>query len=273
MSAPRKINRRQWIKTTVAAIGAVPLTSLSQTNSTNKPTIQRPSKRSPQSASDQDATPLQVPFPPLPYDPDALEHFISRQIIDLHYGRHHASYHKKFQEAVDQLNLKSSTSIESILRNIDTYPEDIRLTLRNQGGGHYNHNLYWKCMKRNGGGRPIDELGNAINQAFGNYESFVDQFTKISLSVFGSGWCWLCLTQDQTITIETTPNQDNPIMQGRIPIFGIDLWEHAYYLQYHHRRADYIDSFFKIINWDYICDRYRKITTSSSTTSPLTDLS
>jgi Fe-Mn family superoxide dismutase len=269
------MTRRQWIKTAFGTAAAFPLLSYAQTavpRGSNQPPTHRPSR--PNTASQpttQDLQPLIIPFDPLPYDPDALEPFISKEIMDLHYGRHHAGYHRQLQDAVTKLNLTTRHSIESILRNLDSYPEDLRTTLRNHGGGHYNHNLFWHCMKRNGGGRPIDELGNAINEAFGNYEAFQKEFTANSLSLFGSGWCWLSLSQDKTLLIETTPNQDNPLMQGKTPIFGIDLWEHAYYLQYQNRRADYIEVFFKIINWDYICDRYRNLIASTITTqSPLT---
>ncbi|MDW8348933.1 MAG: superoxide dismutase [Verrucomicrobiae bacterium] len=211
-----------------------------------------------------------MPFNPLPYDPDALEPFISREIMDLHYGRHHAGYHQALQEMVTRLNLNSRQNIQWILRNLDAFPEEARMVLRNQGGGHYNHELFWNCMKRNGGGRPIDELGNAISEAFGSYEDFQKLFIQHSMSVFGSGWCWLSLTPDLKLHIETTPNQDNPLMHGHTPIFGVDLWEHAYYLQYQNRRNDYLDAFFKIINWDFICERYRKLIAEISTSHPIT---
>ncbi len=263
------MNRRQWIKSAIGTLAALPFFSHAQPiapRGSNQQPNQRPSRSPASPPASQDLSPLIIPFSPLPYDPDALEPFISKEIMDLHYGRHHAGYHRVLQDAVARLNLTSRQTLESILRNLDSYPEEIRLTLRNHGGGHYNHDLFWRCMKRNGGGRPIDELGIAIDQAFGNYEQFQKEFTERSISLFGSGWCWLSLTQDQKIIIDTTPNQDNPLMQGQTPIFGIDLWEHAYYLQYQNRRADYIDSFFKIINWDFICDRYRKLTSSPSST-------
>jgi Fe-Mn family superoxide dismutase len=191
--------------------------------------------------------------PPLPYAYDALEPYIDAETMHLHHDKHHAAYVANLNKAVAGTDL-GSQSVEQLLRNLDTVPESIRTAVRNQGGGDYNHTLFWKMMKKGGGGQPPADLAKAIDSAFGSFSAFKDNFTKAALGQFGSGWAWLT-AGGGALKIEATPNQDSPISKGRVPLLGIDVWEHAYYLKYQNRRADYIAAWFNVINWDYISER------------------
>jgi len=198
-------------------------------------------------------------LPPLPYAVDALEPHIDAQTMEIHHGRHHAAYVNNLNNALASAPDLARKSIEEILTDLNSVPEAIRTAVRNNGGGHANHTLYWQTMSPSGRRTPAGELARAIDNRFGSFGNFQDQFTRAALSVFGSGWAWLSLDPSRQLTIVTTPNQDTPLMNGHQPVFGIDVWEHAYYLKYQNRRADYVAAFHKVLNWDYISARYEQL--------------
>ena len=197
-------------------------------------------------------------LPPLPYPFDALEPNIDAQTMEIHHDRHHAAYVANLNKAVAEFPEVGKKSIEDLLKNLNSVPEKIRTAVRNQGGGHYNHSLFWQMMSRNGGGEPKGELGQAIEKAFGGFPGFKSTFSEASARVFGSGWAWLVLDAGD-LRIETTPNQDAPISQGKSALLGLDVWEHAYYLKYQNRRPEYINAFWRVVNWDFVADRYAKL--------------
>lgn len=191
-------------------------------------------------------------LPALPYAHDALEPVIDRATMELHHGKHHATYVTKLNEAISKAPELSDKPVEELLRNSDALPIAIRTAIRNHGGGHHNHSLFWQML------RPIREnnapegaLKDMIEKAFGSFDAFKEQFAKDALGLFGSGWCWLVKDAAGTLKIITTPNQDSPLMQGLTPILGLDVWEHAYYLKHQNRRADYINGWWNIVNWSF----------------------
>lgn len=195
-------------------------------------------------------------FPELPYDYDALEPHIDARTMEIHYSRHHRGYFDKLLDAVEGTDLEGQ-SIEQILSEADRFPDAVR----NNAGGHYNHSLFWTVISPDGGGRPDGPLAEAIKEEFGSVAEFRDEFENAALSRFGSGWAWLCVDQNGDLFVTSTPNQDNPIMdvaenQGT-PILGIDLWEHAYYLNYQNERGQYVDAFWEIVDWDEVAERYK----------------
>lgn len=193
-------------------------------------------------------------LPQLPYAHDALEPHIDARTMEIHHGKHHAGYTNNLNAAIEGTDL-AGKSIEAILKNLDMN----NAAVRNNGGGYFNHDLFWKVMSPNGGGQPTGALADAINAAFGSYEGFKDAFAKAAATRFGSGWAWLC-KKDGKLEICSTPNQDNPLMPGigcgGTPLLGLDVWEHAYYLNYQNRRPDYINAFFNVINWDEVAKRF-----------------
>ncbi|HEY9082541.1 MAG TPA: superoxide dismutase [Vicingaceae bacterium] len=193
-------------------------------------------------------------LPQLPYAHNALEPHIDARTMEIHHGKHHAGYTNNLNAAIEGTDL-AEKSIEDILKNLDMN----NTAVRNNGGGYYNHDLFWKVMSPNGGGQPTGALAEAINAAFGSYEGFKDAFAKAAATRFGSGWAWLC-KKDGKLEICSTANQDNPLMPGigcgGTPLLGIDVWEHAYYLNYQNRRPDYINAFFNVINWDEVAKRF-----------------
>jgi Fe-Mn family superoxide dismutase len=195
-------------------------------------------------------------LPKLPYAYDALEPYIDARTMEIHHTKHHQGYTNNLNNAIAGTEMEGQ-SIEQILTNLDMNNKAVR----NNGGGFYNHCLYWEVMSPNGGGKPEGELGDAINKAFGNFESFADTFATAAKTRFGSGWAWLCVHKGGAVEVCSTPNQDNPLMPnvgcGGTPILGIDVWEHAYYLHYQNRRPDYVNAFFNIINWDEVTKRYQ----------------
>ncbi len=193
-------------------------------------------------------------LPALPYAEDALEPYIDAATMSLHHGKHHAGYTNKLNAAIEGTDLVGM-SIEDILADLEAAPEDIRTAVRNNGGGYANHNLYWQIMSPDGGGEPDGELAEAIERAFGGYAGFKEAFAAAAGGVFGSGWTWL-VSDAGALNIETSPNQDTPLMRGATPILGIDVWEHAYYLRYQNRRADYIGAFFNVLNWARVEELY-----------------
>jgi superoxide dismutase, Fe-Mn family len=210
----------------------------------------------------QPATPAKGPFslPALPYAVDALEPYIDAQTMQIHHSKHHATYVNNLNNAVAAHPELANKTVEELVRGWQGLPESIRTAVRNSGGGHINHSFFWQLLAKNSGGRPKGELAKAIDKKFGGFEKFQEQFTKAALGVFGSGWAWLTLGAGDELIVHGTPNQDNPWMQGQTPIACIDVWEHAYYLKYQNRRAEYISSFYNVINWDFASDRYRKLT-------------
>jgi superoxide dismutase, Fe-Mn family len=194
-------------------------------------------------------------LPALPYAANALEPHIDARTMEIHHGKHHAAYTNNLNTAIAGTEWDSK-SIEEILANLDSVPEDKRTAVRNNGGGYANHNLFWQIMGPNGGGTPSGELADAINAAFGSFDGFKDAFSKAAATRFGSGWAWLVVGSDGSLSITSTPNQDTPLMEGKTPILGLDVWEHAYYLHYQNRRPDYIAAFFNVINWNKVAELY-----------------
>jgi Fe-Mn family superoxide dismutase len=193
----------------------------------------------------------------LPYSVDALEPHVDARTMEIHHGKHHAAYVANLNKAVADAPDLASKSVEDIVRNLASVPEKIRTAVRNNGGGHVNHTLFWQMMKKGGGGEPKGTLAQAIATKFGSFSTFKDEFTKTALGQFGSGWAWLSLDAG-VLRVEGTPNQDCPLSQGRVPLLGIDVWEHAYYLKYQNRRADYIAAWFNVVNWDFVAERFAK---------------
>lgn len=194
-------------------------------------------------------------LPALPYAFDALEPHIDARTMEIHHDKHHAGYTSKLNAAIEGTDL-AGKSIEDILKNLDMNNKAVR----NNGGGYYNHCLFWEIMSPNGGGTPSGALGDAINENFGSFDAFKEAFSNAAATQFGSGWAWLCAHPGGKLDICGTPNQDNPLMPGvgcgGTPILGIDVWEHAYYLHYQNRRPDYIGAFYNVINWDEVAKRY-----------------
>jgi Fe-Mn family superoxide dismutase len=194
-------------------------------------------------------------LPDLPYPHNALEPHIDAQTMQIHHGKHHATYVSKLNEAVQGTKFENM-SIEELLANINSVPEDKRGAVRNNGGGHANHSIFWKIMGPKGGGKPSGELASAIDKAFGGFDAFKEKFAAAATTRFGSGWAWLSVDSGGNLILESTPNQDSPYMEGRTPILGLDVWEHAYYLKYQNRRPEYISAWWNVVNWDEVARRY-----------------
>jgi Fe-Mn family superoxide dismutase len=196
-------------------------------------------------------------LPELPYPKDALEPHIDAKTMEIHHGKHHNAYVTNLNAALEGSGVPEQ-SIEDLCRNIDKVPENIRTAVRNNGGGHANHSLFWKLMSPSGGGTPTGELAKAIESELGGFEKFKEAFSKAAATRFGSGWAWLSVTPAGKLVVESTPNQDNPYMTGNTPILGVDVWEHAYYLNYQNRRPDYVTAFYNVIDWKAVEERYAK---------------
>lgn len=195
-------------------------------------------------------------LPDLPYTYDALGRYISKDIMELHHAKHHQTYVDKLNAALDPEGDLQGQSIEQLLLNIENLPDSVRGAVRNHGGGHYNHTLFWQWMAPYGGGEPNGELAEAITTKYGSFQAFVDEFTTKSLTLFGSGWTWLQPNMD----IITTANQDTPIGQGlEEPLLGLDVWEHAYYLDYKNKRDDYVAAWWNVVNWDFVSERFKNL--------------
>jgi superoxide dismutase, Fe-Mn family len=243
------MNRRHAIKTTALASAALAVLpgAIAQTNST-----------APAAAPGGPFT-----LPPLPYAYDALEPHIDAQTMQIHHDKHHAAYVANLNKAFTQTPWDgrapdgSAPTVEGWLKNLNSVPENIRTAVRNNGGGHYNHSLFWQMMKKAGGGEPKAELAKAIEASFGNFTDFKTKFNEAATKVFGSGWAWLTL-DGGALKIESAPNQDSPLSAGRTPILGLDVWEHAYYLKYQNKRADYITGWWNVVNWDFVAERFAK---------------
>ncbi len=196
-------------------------------------------------------------LPPLPYSADALEPSVDRQTMEIHHDKHHGTYVNNLNAALEKHPELQSKGIEDLLRGINSIPEDIRTVVRNNGGGHANHTLFWQIMGPNSGGQPTGAIADVLKSSFGSFDAFKDQFTKAALGRFGSGWAWL-IDQGGRLTIESTANQDSPLMEGKNPVLGLDVWEHAYYLKYQNRRADYINAWWNVVNWAEVNKRFAK---------------
>jgi Fe-Mn family superoxide dismutase len=191
-------------------------------------------------------------LPNLPYDYDALGKYISKDIMTLHHDKHHQAYVDKLNAALDAVPDLKGSNLDDLLQNLSELPAQYKTAIRNNGGGHYNHTLFWQWMSPDGGGQPTGEIAARLNEKYGSYQSFVDEFTTKALGVFGSGWVWL----QPDMEIIATANQDTPIMQGlEAPLLGLDVWEHAYYLDYKNKRDDYVKAWWNVVNWDFVASR------------------
>ena len=193
-------------------------------------------------------------LPPLPYDVAALEPHIDARTMEIHHGKHHQAYIDNLNKALEKYPELQAKSLDELLLGLDRVPEEIKATVRNNGGGHWNHSLFWTWMAPNAGGAPTGKAADAINASFGSFDAFKEQFAKAGVGRFGSGWAWVIDTGSK-LAIESTPNQDSPLMEGKKAVFGLDVWEHAYYLKYQNRRPDYIGAWWNVVNWAEINKR------------------
>jgi superoxide dismutase, Fe-Mn family len=195
-------------------------------------------------------------LPKLPYAADALEPYIDAQTMTLHHGKHHQTYVTNLNGAIEKHPELADKSLEDLLMDLNAVPEDIRMVVRNHGGGTWNHSMFWEIMGPNAGGTPSGELAQAVDSAFGSFDSFKADFEKAANGRFGSGWAWL-VKKGNGLAIVSTANQDNPLSDGATPILGIDVWEHAYYLKYQNRRAEYVTNWWNVVNWDAVAARFK----------------
>ena len=195
-------------------------------------------------------------LPPLPYDYGALEPHIDARTMEIHHTKHHQGYVNNLNAALEKVPNLQGKSLEDLLGNLDAVPENARTAVRNNGGGHWNHSMFWQIMGPNVGSEPSGALADAIKSSFGGFDQFKEKFAAAATGRFGSGWAWL-LVDGNSLSIDSTPNQDTPIMQGKRPILGLDVWEHAYYLKYQNRRPDYIGAWWHVVNWDAVAERMK----------------
>ena len=194
-------------------------------------------------------------LPPLPYAPDALEPHIDKQTMEIHHGKHHNAYVTNLNAALEKAPELQSKSIEDLVKGINTVPEAVRTAVRNNGGGHLNHSMFWQIMGPKAGGAPTGAIADAITSSFGGFDAFKEQFAKAGVTRFGSGWAWV-ISQGNKLVIESSANQDSPLMEGKKVVFGIDVWEHAYYLKYQNRRPDYLEAWWNVVNWPAVAQNY-----------------
>lgn len=195
-------------------------------------------------------------LPSLPYPKEALEPHIDAQTMEIHHGKHHAAYVNNLNKAIAGKPDLEKKSVEELIRNLDAIPQDIRTVVRNNGGGHANHTMFWKLMGPNAGGKPSGSLAEDINATFGSFDAFKEKFEAAGVGRFGSGWAWLIVNKAGKLEITSTANQDNPIMEGNKPVLGNDVWEHAYYLKYQNRRPDYLKAWWNVVNWNEVAKNY-----------------
>ncbi len=194
-------------------------------------------------------------LPPLPYDFAALEPHIDAKTMEIHHGKHHQTYVNNLNAAIEKAPELAKKSLDDLMRGVNTLPESVRAPIRNNGGGHWNHSMFWQIMAPKAGGEPGGKLGQAITSTFGDFAKFREQFSAAGVGRFGSGWAWLINTSGK-LSIVSTPNQDNPLMEGQKAIMGLDVWEHAYYLKYQNRRPEYVAAWYNTVHWDFVNDRF-----------------
>ena len=195
-------------------------------------------------------------LPDLPYDYDALEPHIDAETMKIHHSKHHQGYVNNLNAALEKHPELADKSLEDLLGDLDSVPENIRTAVRNNGGGHANHSLFWPCLAPGSGGTPSGELAGAIDSAFGSFDAFAEAFSKAAATRFGSGWAWLCVDNSGGLVVTSTANQDNPVSEGLNPILGLDVWEHAYYLNYQNRRPDYVKAWWNVVNWEQVSENF-----------------
>ena len=196
-------------------------------------------------------------LPDLPYDFNALEPYIDARTMEIHHGKHHQAYIDNLNKALEKAPALQGKAIEEIVANLASAPEEVRTAIRNHGGGHYNHSLFWKIMSANGSGQPTGDLTDRINASFGSFDAFKQKYAQAAITRFGSGWGWLSVDASGGLVVHSTPNQDTPLMEGLTPILGIDVWEHAYYLLYQNRRPEYVENFWNVINWEQVAENLK----------------
>ncbi|MFD3447717.1 superoxide dismutase [Mn] [Microbacteriaceae bacterium 4G12] len=196
-------------------------------------------------------------LPQLPYAYDALEPHFDKETMNIHHTKHHNTYVTNVNAALESYPELAAKSVEALISDMNEVPEAIRTAVRNNGGGHANHSLFWTILSPNGGGAPVGELAQAIDAKFGSYDAFKEEFAKAATTRFGSGWAWLVVNNGE-LEVTSTPNQDSPLMEGKTPVLGLDVWEHAYYLRYQNRRPDYISSFWNVVDWNAVEKRYQE---------------
>ncbi|EPY09259.1 superoxide dismutase [Paenibacillus sp. E194] len=196
-------------------------------------------------------------LPELPYAYDELEPHLDARTMEIHHGKHHATYVANLNKALEGQTQFANASVEALISNLNDVPEEIRAAVRNQGGGHYGHSLYWSIMSPTGGGNPYGDIAKGIEKHFGSFEQMKDDLTKAAISRFGSGWGWLVVNGDK-LEVMSTPNQDTPLMENKTPILVVDVWEHAYYLQYQNRRPDFVSSWWNVVDWEEVNRRYNE---------------
>ena len=199
-------------------------------------------------------------LPPLGYSFEALEPFIDAKTMEIHHGKHHAAYVANLNKAIADYPDLQKMSVEDLVKNLDKVPEKIRTAVRNSAGGHYNHSLFWQSLKKESGSGPKGPCGEAFKELFTTKEEGEEKFVKAAMGVFGSGWVWITVDKDKHLKLETSANQDSPLSQGRTPLIGVDLWEHAYYLKYQNRRLDYLKAMINLTNWEFVNQRFEKLT-------------
>lgn len=195
-------------------------------------------------------------LPKLPYPYDALEPYLDKETMIIHHTKHHQGYVDKLNAALEKFPQFGDETTDNLVKGLANLPEEIRVAIRNNAGGHYNHAMFWKLMKPNGGGKPTGKAAEAINKTFSSFEKFKEIFTNTAANQFGSGWAWLSVTDLGGLEISSTSNQDNPAMEGKTPILGLDVWEHAYYLKYQNRRPEYIKNWWNVVNWEKVAENY-----------------
>jgi Fe-Mn family superoxide dismutase len=248
------ITRRAALKTLALSTGAAALAPLAHAQTPAAPAPATPAPATPPPADTAEVFKL----PPLGYNYDALEPFIDAETMKLHHDKHHAAYVSKLNTAVAKLPGKEKRTVEELLIGLKTLPEEIQKDVQNQGGGHANHSLFWQTLKKNENGKPVGQLAKDIEKSFGSYDDFWKLLAEKATKVFGSGWAWLVVREGK-LAVESSPNQDSPLLTGATPLLGIDVWEHAYYLKYQNRRPEYLAAFQKVINWEWVNERYGKV--------------
>ena len=198
-------------------------------------------------------------LPKLPYGYNALEPHLDAQTMEIHHTKHHQTYITNLNKALEGKPKLEAKTVEELISDLNSVPEDIRTVVRNNGGGHANHSLFWTIMAPQKGGKPSGDLEKAVTKEFSSFEAFKEKFENAAKTRFGRGWTWLCVDKSGKLEVYSTANQDNPLMEGKVPLFGLDVWEHAYYLKYQNRRPDYIAAFWNVVNWDTVAKKYQPI--------------